>query len=156
MNSVLNFLKHFIIYSMNITFPINNFSHSYNIISDLFEVEVEQDIKDKKFSFELDGNRLHCYENDSTQNIPNFSEMILEINYDQHSWSEILNRLELYAYRSQTNYQNFQITMDKEKHRFEWRISPMVRLVIHFKNDTNVEYPEKINSDVLTSTEIIN
>ena len=141
---------------MNITFPINNFSHSFNIISDLFEVEVEQDIKDKKFSFELDGNRLHCYENDNTQNLPKFAEIILEINYDQHSWSEILNRLELYAYRNQTTYQNFQITMDAENHRFDWKLSPLVRLVIHLKNHQNFEFDEKINSDLSTSTEIIN
>lgn len=116
---------------MNISFPINNFSHVFNLMSDLFELDIDTHSQTNSFSFEWDGNKFSFYET-TTLNSSINPEITIELFHIQHSLSEITKRLELYCYRNQTQQNTFNITLDASKYCLTWKISSIVKLEVYF------------------------
>ncbi len=129
---------------MNISFPINNFSHAFNILSDLFEMDIQTHGQTNSFSFEWDGNIIHCFNSDimATTMAP---EIVIELFHLHHPWSEIVKRLELYCYKNQTSYANFDMTLNVGKQSLIWKISSLLYLEIYFSPCKEDQY-SKIQS----------
>lgn len=114
---------------MKIIFPINNYSHTYNILSELFEVDL--DTRDDNFSFQWNDNRITCSRNNGDLSLQS-QGLSIELFHWQHSCFELEKRLEFFCYKNQMTLEKIGIKVDRLKQSILWNISPIVTLEIYF------------------------
>ncbi len=114
---------------MNISFPINHYSQAFNILSDIFEVELCT--SEESFSFLWDGNKITCHQ---LNNQPSTDAMglIVELFHWQHTCFEMEKRLELYCYKNHIELEKIGIKLNRIKQNLTWKISPIVTLEVYF------------------------
>jgi hypothetical protein len=114
---------------MNISFPISNYAQAFNILSEIFEAELQTE--SDNFSFQWDGNRITCSQLNCSSKFDTLG-LVIELYHLQHSCFEIEKRLELYCYKNHIVLSDIGIKLDRYKQNLEWTISPLVTLQICF------------------------
>ncbi len=114
---------------MNLSFAINHYSQAFNILSDIFEVELSTTAD--SFSFQWDDNRITCSHLMDQPSIAAIG-LTVELFHWQHSCFEMEKRLELYCYKNQIDIASIGIKLDRVKQNLIWKISPIVTLEVYF------------------------
>jgi len=124
---------------MKISFPITKFSHVYDIICDLFELDINN--QENSFEFSINGIHLKCFlipSIETWENISSVMPTVVELSYDHYSYQEISKRLALYCYRHHIQPQDLAIDLFDEKFLLIWKICPLLHLEFHFKNQQEI------------------
>lgn len=120
---------------MNISFPINHYSQAFNILSDIFEVELNTSTDN--FSFQWDDNRITCCHLEQHLNTES-TGLTVELFHWQHSCFEVEKRLELYCYKNQIEIEKLGIKLNRIKQNLVWKISPIVTLEVYFTPSSEI------------------
>lgn len=125
---------------MNISFPIDNFSQTYNILSELFELEINT--KSESFTFIWENNTITCIKTKSGKK-SNLTQVIhMELFHLQRSFIEMEKRIEFYCYKNHITIKNLGIVLDKKNHSFIWKISSAVKIEIFFSSELGIGLSE--------------